>query len=54
MIADDQALANAISIVEMEGHKLSEADRALISQYSSGKISWDEFLVKALGTLDEE
>ena len=47
-MSNEQALANAIASVEMEGLHLSDEGYELCRRYSDNELTWDEFLVKAL------
>ena len=47
-MSNELALANAIASVEMEGLYLSDEGYDLCRRYSNRKITWNEFLVKAL------
>ena len=46
------ALANAVSIVEMEGLYLSDKGYELCRKYSEGDLSWDDFWSAALDLIN--
>ncbi len=53
-MSNEQALANAIASVEMEGLYLGDEGYDLCRRYSDNEISWEEFLVEALEIANKE